>query len=202
MTHTQVYPPREDTYLLLQAARKEVKAEDRVLEVGCGSGHIASALAAKAQVIATDINPYAVRDARLHGLEVIRADLLEGIRGPFDLVIFNPPYLPTQPQERIDDWLELALDGGRDGTEVIGRFAGQVRRVLGPGGRVLILVSSLTGPERVRSIFSESGFASEIFEYCEVEGEILYVIKCTPSRNQNKGNRNWNQAGVAASLEK
>ncbi len=202
MTHPQVYPPHEDTYLLLQAARKEVKEGDRVLEVGCGSGHIADALAVQAPVLATDINPHAVREARLRGLDAVRADLLAGIRGPFDLVIFNPPYLPTQPEERINDWLELALDGGRDGREVIGRFAGQVRRVLGPGGRVLILVSSLTGPERVRSIFSESGFASEIFEYCEVEGEILFVIKCTPSRNQNKGNRNWNKAGVTAPLEK
>ncbi|HQK55020.1 MAG TPA: class I SAM-dependent methyltransferase [Methanolinea sp.] len=190
MTHPQVYPPREDTYALLHAARKGVRAGDRVLEVGCGSGYIASALAAKGPVIATDINPYAVREARLHGLDVIRADLLGGIRGPFDLVIFNPPYLPTQPGERIDDWLELALDGGRDGTDVIDRFAGQVGRVLAPGGRVLLLVSSLTGPDRVRGIFSAFGFDSEILECEEVEGETLYIIQCTPARNGNRENTN------------
>ena len=43
--------------------------------------------------------------------------------GLFDLIVFNPPYLPTQPEERIDDWLEYALDGGVDGRAVITRFA-------------------------------------------------------------------------------
>ncbi|OPX69803.1 MAG: N5-glutamine S-adenosyl-L-methionine-dependent methyltransferase [Methanoregulaceae archaeon PtaB.Bin056] len=178
VTHPQVYPPCEDTYLLLKSALQEVKPGDIVLEVGCGSGHIAGALAQEAMVIATDINPHAVREARLRGLDVIRADLLAGIRGPFDLVIFNPPYLPTQPEERIDDWLELALDGGRDGREVIGRFAGQVGGVLAPGGRLLLLVSSLTGPERVQTIFSPLGFDCVILESSEVEGEVLYAMKC------------------------
>jgi len=41
--------------------------------------------------------------------------LFSGLSGPFDLIIFNPPYLPTLPRERIDDWLEYALDGGPTG---------------------------------------------------------------------------------------
>lgn len=182
MTHPQVYPPQEDTYLLLQAARREVRGGERVLEVGCGSGYIAAALAPLVSVFATDINPHAVCETRAKGIETARADLLDGIRGPFDIVIFNPPYLPTLPGERIDDWLERALDGGEDGTKVIGRFATQVQRVLAAGGCVLLLLSSLTGLERVCSIFSTEGFECDIVKKGEVEGETLYVLKCIPCR--------------------
>ncbi|HNQ28840.1 MAG: N5-glutamine S-adenosyl-L-methionine-dependent methyltransferase [Methanoregulaceae archaeon PtaU1.Bin059] len=182
VTHPQVYPPQEDTYLLLEAALQEAKPGDFVLEVGCGSGHIAGILAGKNRVLASDINPHAVRETYARKVDAVRADLLAGIRGPFDLVIFNPPYLPTLPDERIDDWLELALDGGRDGREVIGRFAVQVGRVLAPGGRVLLLLSSLTGLERIRGIFSEQGFDCEIVGEGRVEGEILYAIRCIPHR--------------------
>ena len=95
--------------------------------------------------MATDINPHAVLCAHKAGIDVVRTDLFTGIRGPFDLVLFNPPYLPTQPEERMDDWLEYALDGGESGRAVIERFARNVGDVLAPGGRILLLISSLTG---------------------------------------------------------
>ena len=107
----QVYQPEADTFLLLAAAQAEVRPGDRVLEVGTGSGCIAAALARDCEIVATDINPHAVFCARQKGIDVVRSDLFSGIRGTFDLIIFNPPYLPTQPGERIDDWLESALDG-------------------------------------------------------------------------------------------
>ncbi|MCU0632315.1 MAG: class I SAM-dependent methyltransferase [Methanolinea sp.] len=182
VTHPQVYLPHEDTYLLLEAVLPEVKQGDRILEVGCGSGYIAARLAERGEVLATDINPHAVRETRTLGVEVVRADLLDGVRGPFDLVIFNPPYLPTLPEERIDDWLEFALDGGKDGTEVIRKFAEEVGRVLAPQGRLLLLISSLTGIDHIRDIIAWQGFESEIVMECMVEGEALYVIRCTMRR--------------------
>ena len=108
---------------------------DWVLEVGTGSGHIAASLAGRAAlVVALDINPHAVRAARRRDVEVIRADLFAGVRGPFDLVLFNPPYLPTAPDERLDDWLEYALDGGPDGRRTIARFLDGLPAVLAPAG--------------------------------------------------------------------
>jgi release factor glutamine methyltransferase len=155
-----------------------VRAGDRVLEVGTGSGHIAAELVRSAKdVVATDINPHAAACARQNGVEVVRNDLLCGIRGTFDLVIFNPPYLPTQADERIDDWLEYALDGGVDGRAVIERFAAGVERMLVPGGRILLLVSSLTGLSEVRDIFSRQGFTSGIVLEQKVEDESLYVLR-------------------------
>ncbi|MDD1702939.1 MAG: methyltransferase, partial [Methanoregula sp.] len=119
----QIYQPEADTFLLLAAAKAEIKPGDRVLEIGTGSGHIAAELVHEFDVVATDINPHATFCTRTKGVEVIRGDLFSGIRGRFDLVLFNPPYLPTQPEEKIDDWLEYALDGGPTGRAVIERFA-------------------------------------------------------------------------------
>jgi release factor glutamine methyltransferase len=173
----QVYVPEADTYLMLDAARAEVKAGDRVLEIGTGSGTIAAELVWIANVVATDINPHAVFCARKKGVNVIQSDLFSGIRGTFDLVIFNPPYLPTQPEERIDDWLEYALDGGVSGRDVIEKFVAEVGTVLSPGGRVLLLISSLTGLPEVRDLFTRQGFTSEIVLKKKVEDETLYVLK-------------------------
>ncbi|MDO9323847.1 MAG: class I SAM-dependent methyltransferase, partial [Methanoregula sp.] len=156
---SQVYQPEADTYLLLDAAKKELKPGERVLEIGTGSGFISRELAKVSNVVATDINPHAALCARSSGVDVVRNNLFAGIRGTFDLILFNPPYLPTQPEERIDDWLEYALDGGETGRMVIERFAADAGRVLAPDGRILLLISSLTGFPEVNDLFSQHGFA-------------------------------------------
>jgi release factor glutamine methyltransferase len=174
---SQVYQPEADTYLLLDAALAEVKPGDRVLEVGTGSGVIAAELARVTGVVATDINPHAVFCAQKKGVEAVQGDLLCGIRSSFDLILFNPPYLPTQPEDRIDDWLEYALDGGASGRDVISRFAEEAGRVLAPGGRILLLISSLTGLPEVRDLLFRRGFRSEIIMKKKVENEELYVLR-------------------------
>lgn len=173
----QVYMPEADTFLLLNAALSEVRADDRVLEIGTGSGTIAEGLLGRATIVATDINPHAAACAHDKGINVVRNDLVSGLRGMFDLILFNPPYLPTEPEERIDDWLEYALDGGKDGRVVIGRFATEVSRVLAPGGRILLLVSELTGVSEVSRLFSRQGFGCETVAEEESEGEMLYVLR-------------------------
>ena len=175
----QVYQPEADTFLLLAAAKAEVKPGDRVLEVGTGSGRIAASLVQDCDIVATDINPHAVFCARRAGLDVVRCDLFSGIRGRFDLVLFNPPYLPTQAEERLDDWLEYALDGGESGRETIERFAASVGGVLAPGGRILLLVSELTGISSVRELFDRYGYAAEEVSRGDAEGEALVVLRIT-----------------------
>ncbi|WP_321506928.1 HemK2/MTQ2 family protein methyltransferase [uncultured Methanoregula sp.] len=175
----QVYAPEADTFLLLRAALCEIRPSDRVLEIGTGSGIIAAGLPPTARTLATDINPHATACARAKGLEVIQSDLFSGIRGSFDLILFNPPYLPTQPEERIDDWLEYALDGGTTGRDAIVRFAAGVGSVLAPGGRILLLISSLTGLSEVSDIFGRSGYRVSIHTREPVEDEVLYVLLIT-----------------------
>ena len=119
-----VYQPAEDTYLLLRAALAEARPEDLALEIGCGSGFISQELAGKVgRLIATDINPHAVLAAKARGVEVIRADIFQGIKGKFDMILFNPPYLPTKPEERIGQWIDYALDGGESSRRPLANFS-------------------------------------------------------------------------------
>ena len=172
-----VYPVEADTLLLREAARAEVIPGDVVLEVGTGSGTIAAALAATAGVVATEINPHAAAAAHRLGVEVIRTDLVSGLCGRFTLVIFNPPYLPTAPGDRIPDWMERALDGGATGREVIARFLHDVGRVLAPGGRILLIISSLTGEAEVERLLEREGYTQEKVRSMEYEGETLSVLR-------------------------
>jgi release factor glutamine methyltransferase len=178
----QVYQPAEDSFLLLRAALKELREEDRVLEVGTGSGYVAGTISGCTVVTATDINPHAVRTARQEGVEVVRTDLAAGLKnGSFDLILFNPPYLPTDPSERIDDWLEYALDGGKGGLDVVSRFLREIPLLLAPGGRILLLVSSLNNSETVRSLLRKTGWQCSVVDReILVDGEILFILRLIP----------------------
>jgi release factor glutamine methyltransferase len=173
-----VYQPAEDTYLLQRAALAEAKAEDLVLEIGCGSGFISQELTLRvARLIATDINPHAVRTANARGIEVIRADLFRGIKGRFDLILFNPPYLPTPKEERTGQWIDYALDGGESGRQTIDRFLGDLAGHMRPAGRALLLISSLTGLSEVRRTAAAAGLTAEVVAGERCFFERLYVLR-------------------------
>jgi len=148
--HPEVYPPGDDTFLLLHAVRE---ARGRVLELGTGNGLIAVFLAMRgSEVLATDLNPHAVRLASKNAalnrvrLEVVRADIFDGIRCRFDAVIFNPPYLPTAPEEVTGDrWLDASVNGGSDGREHLKRFLAGLSAHLTREGRGYVVASSLSG---------------------------------------------------------
>jgi release factor glutamine methyltransferase len=178
-----VYQPAEDSELLAEAAHGEIEASQRALDVGTGSGYVAARVAETgACVIGSDLNPHACRQAREHGLEVVRTDLVSGFgTEEFDVVLFNPPYLPTDPESASDDWMERALSGGESGRAVVEPFVGAVSRVLRPEGFVLVLVSSLTGLEEVESLAREAGFAVEEVSTESHFFEQLVVLKLSVS---------------------
>lgn len=174
----QVYMPEQDTYLLLKAALAEARPCDLVLEVGCGSGLISQELACKAKsILATDINPHAVQAAKARGVDVVRTDLFQGILGEFDLILFNPPYLPTSQNERTGQWIDYALDGGEDGRETIARFLEDLPDHLRSSGRALLLISSLTGLDRVRDMAEVQGFDSAVVATERCFFEQLHVLR-------------------------
>lgn len=161
---TEVYQPAEDSALLLEAAEEHVSRGDMVLEVGTGSGYVAAELqhAHAIDVVGSDVNPVACRQARDQGVEAVRADLVAPFRaGVFDIVLFNPPYLPEHDFGAREDWMEVALTGGETGRAVIEPFLEDVGRVLAPGGRVLLLASSLSDLDEVEARAADAGFASE-----------------------------------------
>jgi release factor glutamine methyltransferase len=175
-----VYGPAEDSRLLAESAESFVDAGDRVLDVGTGSGHVGLHLreTAGARVVGSDRSPRACHRARENGLAVVRTDLVAGFRdGAFDVVVFNPPYLPTPPEQEWDDWMERALSGGADGRRVVDPFVETVGRVLAPGGTVLLLVSTLTDPDAVRDHAAANGFETDVVGEESYPFETLLVLE-------------------------
>ncbi len=143
-----VYPPQEDSWLLAAAAARAARGLS-VLELFAGSGvaALAAARAGARRIVATDLNPHALRALRQAArrarlpLGVVRTDLARGL-GRFDLVLANPPYLPTQPAERDPDrWANLALDGGPTGRRPLARLLRTLPGRLTADGRALVVVS-------------------------------------------------------------
>ncbi|AKB47951.1 putative methyltransferase [Methanosarcina sp. Kolksee] len=180
-----VYEPAEDSFLLADAALKEAKPGMRILEIGTGSGFVSSVLLAnlkEIRLVATEINPHAARCAKMNGIEVIRTDLFRGIKSKnpetlFDLILFNPPYLPTSEEEKVPGWLNYAFDGGISGRDTLEKFLDEVRDYLKPGGEILVLISSITGLDAVKEKMETLGFAVEVVARKKVSFEELIVVK-------------------------
>ena len=151
--------PRPETELVVETAidwikrRKPPVEELRAIDVGTGGGAIAVALAKQVprlRIVATDVSADALALARRNAtaqcvserLEFVEGSLLEPVRGAFDLVIANLPYIPsrtynTLPPEIHDHEPEVALRAGRRGTVVIEELLQQARGRLSSGGMLL-----------------------------------------------------------------
>lgn len=182
-----VYEPAEDSFMLADAALEEAEPGMRILEIGAGSGFVSAVLRANVKdirVFATEINPHAARCAKANGVEVIRTDLFSGLKkespGPsFDLILFNPPYLPTSEDEKVPGWLNYAFDGGASGRETLDRFLDEVRDYLNPGGKILVLISSITGLEAVKEKMVRICFEVDVVRRKKVSFEELMVVRGT-----------------------
>lgn len=147
--HREVYLPSDDTFLLLQAVL--ANTPQRFLEVGTGIGMVAiGAAKAGARVVATDISADALATARANArrngvlVDVVRAHTLAGLRPErFDLIAFNPPYLPTLKEERVPGPLNAAFDGGPDGLAVTRSFLNELPAAPPP----TLLIASGLQPE-------------------------------------------------------
>lgn len=133
---TETYLPSDDTALLIRAL--SARRGGSCLEIGFGSGAVLQTLLPRFDlVVGTDLST--LEQARLarRSAEVVLSDRASCFRdGVFDVVAFNPPYLPSGA---IGD---RAVDGGRGGIEVPMRFLEDALRVLRKGGQVLVLLSS------------------------------------------------------------
>ena len=164
--------PKVDTELFVGAvlgelARRPLPPEPRVLELGTGSGCLAISLAKMlpdARVVATDISPGALavagRNVARHGVgdrfELGQGDLFEAVADlaggrPFDLIVSNPPYIPTENIPGMGRHVAeheplLALDGGADGLAPHGRILDAAADYLTPGGRVFLEHEWYHGP--------------------------------------------------------
>lgn len=132
----RVLIPRPDTEILVEAAIARAPGGGRVLDVGTGSGAVAISLERARpdlEVFAADISSAALvvasRNARRHRslVRFVTSDALDAIRGQFDLIVSNPPYIPAEEVEGLDAEVRdheprVALTGGPIGTEIIKRI--------------------------------------------------------------------------------
>ncbi|AKB32147.1 putative methyltransferase [Methanosarcina siciliae HI350] len=180
-----VYEPAEDSFLLTDTVLEEAEPGMHVLEIGTGSGFVSAVLRTNVKgirVLATEINPHAALCAKANGVEVIRTNLFSGLKpgsskASFDLILFNPPYLPTSEEEKVPGWLNYAFDGGISGRETLDRFLDEVGNYLKPGGKILVLISSITGLEAVAEKMKKLGFEIGVVRRKKVSFEELMVVR-------------------------
>jgi release factor glutamine methyltransferase len=167
-----IYEPAEDSYLLQKQVRKFSKKGMKVLDVGTGSGIQAQTAKERgAEVLALDINPECVDHCKKLKINTILSNLFENIKDKFDLIIFNPPYLPEEPLEPEDS--RLATTGGKKGNEILEQFLKEVKEYLNKEGKVLILFSSLT-PD-VDKIIKKNNLKFEKLSEEKIPFEKLFV---------------------------
>jgi len=161
--------PRQETEIVVETALKLAQDGARVLDVGTGSGCIAITLKLERpdlEVSGVDISSAALETARANAehldadVGISESDLFEGIRGTFDLIVSNPPYIADGaelPREIRDHEPGRALFAGPDGMHVYGRIAESARPPLVAGG-FLVLELGDGMPGRVQAVFEVSGW--------------------------------------------
>ena len=155
----EVYNPAEDSQFFSSFLRGYLSKNKRkilFLDVGTGSGILAETalefLPAK-NIFACDINKEAVKEAKRKGINSFYSDLFSNVEGEFDLITFNVPYLPRDSREPKDS--AVATTGGKKGDEISIKFLKEAKKHLKEGGRIFLLISSLTPRERIDKFVSK-----------------------------------------------
>lgn len=169
---SSVYAPSDDTESMALAALEQVPAGVAVLEIGTGSGAVILSLAKTGkkfkELTAVDIEPSVIETAKknaagngVSSVRFLQSDLFSGLStsDKFDWVLFNPPYLPTSKMDKVKGSLNSALDGGPDGLRVVRRFLAEAGLHLAPGGKILMVVSSLQPKGKLGVLLQKHHFA-------------------------------------------
>jgi len=177
-----VYEPQEDSYLLLKYVKE--LAIGKVIDVGTGSGIQAEGAAMNPnvkQVYAVDIDEKAISDIKKKEfcqgenckVTPLHSDLFANVSGKFDVIIFNPPYLPDDDNDE-----DASLDGGEQGHELIAEFLMQAKKHLASRGFILMVFSNRTGKEEVDKTIKAQGYGYDILEKQSLAFfEELYVYR-------------------------
>jgi HemK-related putative methylase len=185
-----VYPPSEDSMLLLKAVKY---ARGDVLDICAGTGIIGiNAAPLSRKVTFIDINPHAIKAIKYNAVkngitnfECIKSDLFSGLgKRRFDIVYANPPYLPGDKNR---DWMDLALNGGAEGYETTIRILRGLNRHLKPRGTAFLVLSSAYDINKVYKEIKRLKFSFRKLSSVNFFFEELFLIKIYgKSRNSGK----------------
>ncbi len=169
----RVLIPRPETEEMAMMVVSAAEEDQSILDLCTGSGAIAIAVAKelekrkiKAKIVASDISEEALQlageNAEANDAEItfIKSDLFEKIRGKFDIIVTNPPYIPSAEiaklQREVKDYEpRLALDGGADGLDYYRRIATEGLKHLSRGG-MLIMEVGIGEAQEVVKMFAGS----------------------------------------------
>ena len=170
---SRVLIPRPETELLCEWALELLpdRCSPRILDLCCGSGAIGLTLKAErpgASVTLSDVSEDALNVAAVNAVRLSldvsfrRTDLLEGFEpSSFDLIVSNPPYIPSEDCDRLQPEVlrepRLALDGGPDGFDLYRKIICASGNVLAPGG-ILLMELGINESEYLSRFLADHGF--------------------------------------------
>ena len=167
-----VFRPRSDTWLLAAVLRRQPQLRGgAVLDVCTGSGAlaVAAALAGARGVTAVDVSARAVLTARLNArlngvrIEALRGDLLDAVRGRrFDVIVSNPPYLPSGDETLPARGRARHTEAGAAGRALLDRLIDAAPAHLAPGGVLLVTHSSVNGEAATLERMRAAGLAPAV----------------------------------------
>ncbi|MBR6765489.1 MAG: peptide chain release factor N(5)-glutamine methyltransferase [Clostridia bacterium] len=174
-TDSRALIPRDETAILVEKALEFIneKQYNTVLDIGTGSGAIAVSVKknASVSVTASDISEQALSLARENAeknkceIEFIKSDLFENISKKFDVILSNPPYIPTKDIERLERELSFepqnALDGGSDGLDFYRDIIFEAKRHLNKGGLLMLEIGFDQG-DAVKALLAKNGFTESV----------------------------------------
>jgi len=153
----EIYEPSEDSFFFKNFlenffSKKSTKEKNSItfLDMGTGSGILAITamkFLKKEHIIAADINKMAVKKLTKEKFQTTHSNLFENIKGSFDIITFNAPYLPEDSREPTNS--KSATTGGKKGDEIAVKFLKQAKSHLNKDGKIFLLISSLTPTENI-----------------------------------------------------
>lgn len=162
LVDSRVLIPRPETEILVEQGVARAPQNSRVLEIGCGSGAVIISLLLEREdlkAVALDISAGALavtrENAQRHGvagrLDLVRGDGLDAVRGPFDLIVMNPPYIPETDRESlaadvVDYEPHTALFGGEAGLDVLERVLMEAKSSISPKGTIIMEIGAGQDP--------------------------------------------------------
>ena len=173
---TDVYLPAEDTAALVKVL--STYRGETCLEIGFGSGAVLRSLSPRFErVVGTDILSVAEAKAAKGDAEVVLADRAACFReGAFDLVAFNPPYLPSEVIE------DRTVDGGKGGLQVPLAFLEEALRVSKNDGTIVLLLSDEADIDEFRGLCERRGLHAHEKGMTALFFENLFVFEVRRAR--------------------